>query len=65
MKKFFIFNPLYLYINFVRQIVLGDQWGGYLPSWQYFLACGGSALLFLFIGMLVFKKKQDKFIYYV
>ncbi len=59
-------NPLYLYVNFARMIILGDQWrGGYLPSWQYFLACGASALFVLFLGVVIFKKKQDKFIYYV
>lgn len=59
-------NPLYLYVNFTRQIILGDQWrGGYLPSWQYFAACGGSAVLVLVIGAAIFKWKQDKFIYYV
>ena len=58
-------NPLYLYVNFARMIILGDEWGPYLPSWQYFLACGGSALIVLFLGVVIFKKKQDKFIYYV
>ena len=59
-------NPLYLYINFARQIILGDQGrGGFLPSWQYFLACGGSAIAVLLVGIAVFKWKQDRFIYYV
>ena len=59
-------NPLYLYVNFARQIILGDQWrGSYMPSWQYFVACGASALIVLFIGVVVFKWKQDRFIYYV
>ena len=57
-------NPMYLYINFARQIILGDQNGGYLPSGQYFLACGGSALIVLLAGIAIFKWKQDKFIYY-
>lgn len=54
-------NPLYLYINFARQIILH----GWVPSLTYFAACGGSAVLVLLIGMIVFKKNQDKFIYYV
>lgn len=54
-------NPMYLYINFAREIILH----GWCPSLAYFLACGGSALLTLVIGALVFKSNQDKFIYYV
>ena len=66
LAKIMKLNPLYLYINFARMIILGDQWrGSYMPSWKYFLACGGSALFILFLGVVIFKKKQDKFIYYV
>ncbi len=54
-------NPLYLYINFARQIILH----GWMPTPAYFAACGGSALIVLLIGMAVFKMNQDKFIYYV
>lgn len=54
-------NPLYQYINFARTIILYNQ----CPTVGQFLMCGGSALLFLFVGMFIFKKKQDKFIYYV
>lgn len=54
-------NPMYLYINFARMIILH----GWVPSLAYFAACGGSALFVLFIGVVVFKKTQDKFIYYV
>ena len=57
-------NPMYLYINFTRMIILGDQNGGYLPSWQYFLICGASAVTVLLAGIGIFKWKQDKFIYY-
>ncbi|MCI9234011.1 MAG: ABC transporter permease [Bacilli bacterium] len=54
-------NPLYHYIEFARTIILYHQ----CPGISQFLICGGSALGFLIIGMIVFKKKQDKFIYYV
>ncbi len=61
-------NPLYLYINFARKIILGDEYSNfvpYLPSLKYFAACGGSAVIVLLIGIAVFKWKQDRFIYYV
>lgn len=54
-------NPLYHYISFARSIILYNQ----LPSLNSFLICGGSSILFLIVGMIVFKKNQDKFIYYM
>lgn len=61
LQKFFKLNPLYQYINFIREIILYNQ----LPSLRSFLICGISALFFLVVGIIVFKKNQDKFIYYV
>ncbi len=55
------FNPLYQFINFIRTIILHQQ----LPTIGQWAGCGVSALVFLLFGMFVFKKKQDKFIYYV
>ena len=61
LQTIFKFNPLYIYITGVRSIVLA----GSRPS----LVQLGSMLLIgtivLGIGLFVFKKKQDKFIYYV
>ena len=54
-------NPLYQYVNFSRQIILYNQ----IPSAMCFLACIASALAVLLIGVTVFRKTQDKFIYYV
>ena len=54
------FNPLYQIINFARTIILyGD-----CPTVGQFAGCGVSAVVVLFIGAVIFKKKQDKFIYY-
>ena len=61
LQVIFKFNPLYHYINFIRQIILYHQ----MPSAHSFAICGLSALVTLVIGLFVFKKKQDKFIYYV
>lgn len=63
-EKFqFIFklNPLYHYIAFIRDIILYHR----LPSGLSFAICGISALVFLVIGIIVFRKNQDEFIYYV
>lgn len=57
----FKLNPLYYYITFIREIILYHR----MPSGLSFIICGISSLLFLAIGLIVFKKNQDKFIYYV
>ena len=54
------FNPLYIFINSARDIILFAK----SPSIIALLACGASAIVALFIGGIVFKKYQDKFIYY-
>ena len=54
-------NPLYQYINFARTIILYHS----CPTLGLFAACLGSALLFLLLGVVVFRKNQDKFIYYI
>lgn len=54
-------NPIYQYINFARTIILYGQ----MPTLFQFAACAGTAILCLLVGIVVFKKTQDKFIYYV
>ena len=54
-------NPLYQFINFARTIILYHQ----CPTPFQFLACLASALVFLLLGVVVFRKNQDKFIYYI
>lgn len=56
-----ILNPMYQYITFARTIILD----GNMPTAANFAACAISAVVVLLIGIFVFKKKQDKFIYYV
>lgn len=62
-KLQFIFklNPLYWFIYFARDIILYNQ----IPGLNVWLYCLAFALGFLFLGIFVFKKNQDKFIYYV
>lgn len=61
LQMFLKLNPLYHYISFARSIILYNQ----MPNLNSFLICGGSSILFLIVGMIVFKKNQDKFIYYM
>lgn len=61
LQKLFKFNPLYQFVTFARTILLDAK----TPSLQSFVWCGLSAIVVFIIGCIVFKKKQDKFIYYV
>ena len=60
-QKFLKLNPMFHYIRFIREIILYHQ----LPSAKSFIICGACSLFFLIVGLIVFKKNQDKFIYYV
>lgn len=61
LQQLFKLNPLYHYINFARMIILYNQ----IPSKMSFLACAVTSVGTLLIGLLVFKKNQSKFIYYM
>ena len=54
-------NPLYQFINFARTIILYNS----CPSIEQFISCILSASITLLLGIFLFKKNQDKFIYYV
>ena len=54
------FNPLYLYIHSIREIILYSQ----MPTMRTLIAVFLSGFITMIIGMYIFKKKQDKFIYY-
>ena len=60
LQKVFKLNPLYTYINSARQIILY----GNCPCLRDMLLMVGYGILAVIIGSLVFKKNQDKFIYY-
>ena len=61
LKRLMTFNPLYQIINFTRTIILYHT----CPSIGQFIGCALSGIIAVAIGALVFKKNQDKFIYYV
>lgn len=55
------FNPMYWFIYFTRRIMLYHI----VPEPNSWIYCAVFAVVFLFLGVFVFKKNQDKFIYYV
>ena len=57
----FKLNPLYQFINFVRTIILYNE----MPSLLNFALCAFYGIFAFLIGSVVFKKNQDKFIYYL
>lgn len=61
LQIFFKLNPLYHYINFAREIILYNR----IPQPLTWAICLVSSAIVLVIGVVVFKKTQDKFIYYV
>lgn len=61
LQQLFQFNPLYQYITFARTILLDAK----IPSLDNFLWCGISAVSVFAFGSIIFKKNQDKFIYYI
>lgn len=61
LQPIFKMNPLYIYINGARSIILfGER-----PSLLTLLLMFVIGLGMLILGSFIFKKKQDKFIYYV
>lgn len=60
-QRLFLLNPVYCCIKYVRIVVVD----GNIPSGQYHLLCLFYALFFLFIGGIIYKKKNHQFLYYV
>lgn len=60
-RKLMMFNPLYHILNNFRSVVLYGE----IPSLRNNMICLAFALLSLSIGVLVFKKKQNKLILYI
>lgn len=60
-QRVFLINPVYTYIKFFRIIVIN----GGVPSLEFFLLCGFYAALMLLIGTAIYKRYNDRFMYYV
>ena len=58
---FLLLNPMYHYIKYMRDITLYQT----VPSFMENLMCLGISMLMLVLGMVLFYKKQDKFILYI
>lgn len=60
LQKFFKYNPIYPFLNSFREIILNSKFPGYVAL----IICGIIGIGTLFLGIVLFRKKQDKFIYY-
>lgn len=60
-QNLFLLNPLYLYIQYFREIVIN----GIVPSPMFHLMAAGYALAFFAIGAYMYKKYNHEFLYYV
>lgn len=54
-------NPMYHYINLFRNLVLYGE----IPGPNTWFACTASALVFLLLGLWIFRKQQKDFILYL
>ena len=60
-QKLMWINPLYYYITYFRQIIMY----GVIPDLRTNVICLAYGLITVTIGLIVFKKLQDKFILYI
>ncbi|MCH3968397.1 MAG: ABC transporter permease [Atopobiaceae bacterium] len=61
MQRFEMFNPMYHYVTYFRDILLNGVW----PSLHANLICAGCAVGALLIGYLIFRKNEHRFILYI
>ena len=59
--KIVMLNPLTWYVQYFRQIVMYHA----LPTLEMNVVCFGEAILMMIIGLLSFRKLQDKFILHI
>ena len=59
--KIVMLNPLTWYVQYFRQIVMYQT----LPTLEMNIVCFGEAILMMIIGLLSFRKLQDKFILHI
>jgi len=60
-QHMFYLNPIYVYITYFRRIVLD----GYIPGPGTHFLCAFYAIAALSLGMLIYKKYNYKFLYYM
>lgn len=57
----FYLNPIYVYIRYFRKIIIEDS----IPKLSFHLLAASYAIVALFIGAIIYKRKNYKFLYYV
>lgn len=60
-QKLFLLNPIYCYIKFFRVVVID----GSIPSLLFMLLCVLYAVLAICVGSIIYKKCNNKFLYYI
>ena len=60
-QKLFYLNPMYTYITYFRSVVID----GVIPNVFHHVLCIVYALIVLIIGMIIYKKNNYKFMYYI
>ena len=60
-KTWISYNPMYIYISYFRDVILN----GKIPNLQFNLICIFISLMSLIVGIWVFRKKEDNFIFYI
>ena len=60
-QRLFLLNPLYCYIKYFRIVVIE----GSIPSIEYNMLCVLYAILALLLGIITYKKYNNKFLYYM
>jgi len=61
MQRYFLLNPVYCYIKYIRVAVID----GSIPSFSFHLLCMAYAVAALVIGSVIYKKYNHEFLYYV
>jgi len=60
-QKLFMLNPIYVYIRYLRIIVIDNG----IPSLEHHVLAIAYALIAFGIGALMYKKQNHKFLYYI
>ena len=60
-RNLFLLNPMYLFIRYVRKILLENT----VPSIWFHLLMAAYALVAIGVGFIIYKKKNHEFLYYV
>ena len=60
-QKLFYLNPIYVYISYFRSIIID----GIIPGLEVHLLAAGYAITVLVIGILIYKMRNNKFLYYI